>query len=45
MKSFSATIDDDKLYDEYAIFKRQANIEAISNNCLDVLSMINYSDV
>ena len=44
-KAFSPIIDNDKLYDEYAIFKRQATTEWLGRDFLDVWGMINCNDV
>ena len=40
-KVFSPIVNNDKLYDEYAIFKRQANMEWVGKDNLDVCGMIN----
>ena len=44
-KAFSPIIGNDKLYDEYPIFKRQATTEWLGRDFLDVGGMINCNDV
>ena len=40
-KAFSPITHHDKLYDVYALFKRQATTEWLGRDCLDVWGMIN----
>mgnify|MGYP000108359923 CR=1 FL=1 len=44
-KTFPPIIDNDKLYEEYVIFKRQSTTKWLGRDFLHAWSIINYSEV